>query len=127
NAARDRLLRAAETDARIDAALTLSHARQLLYDLYTECFRDSVLLRWAASKSDAADPRWRALLALAATWQRPVFPLDGNDVMALGVDEGPEIGVLLKDIERWWVEQDFTAGRPFLLERLKQAVNKPRA
>jgi poly(A) polymerase len=82
-------------------------------------------LRWAASAADGADPRWRALLSLAQSWTRPVFALDGNDVMAQGFEEGPEIGVLLRDVERWWVEQDFAPGRTALLERLKQAAKKP--
>ena len=33
---------------------------------------------------------WRNALALAERWQAPVFPLGGNDVMALGALKGPD-------------------------------------
>jgi tRNA nucleotidyltransferase/poly(A) polymerase len=56
----------------------------------------------------------------------PAFPLDGNDVMALGIEEGPEIGVALREVETWWVEQDFTPDRAALLQRLKETITKPR-
>jgi poly(A) polymerase len=60
------------------------------------------------------------------SWKIPQLPVDGNDVMALGIPEGPEIGVRLRDVEQWWIEQDFAAGRMELLDRLRDAVNKPR-
>jgi hypothetical protein len=46
--------------------------------------------------------------------------------MALGIDEGPQIGVVLRDAEVWWVERDFAPDRASLLQRLKQTVTKPR-
>ena len=126
NAARDRLIGAAEKDARIEGALAHRAARKILYDLHTEFFRDQVLLQWAASRESVEDAGWRGLLSLAQAWRRPAFPLDGNDVMALGFEEGPQIGAALKDVERWWVEQDFAPGRAALLERLKQASDTAR-
>ena len=74
----------------------------------------------------ANDAAWRALLRFSETWKPPIFALDGNDVMALGIDEGPEIGVALRDIEQWWVEQDFAPDRTALLQRLKEIVMKRR-
>jgi poly(A) polymerase len=66
--------------------------------------------------------QWRALLTLAGTWQQPHFPLDGLDVMALGVEEGPRIGHILADIEEWWLARDFQADRAALLARLNAIV-----
>jgi poly(A) polymerase len=126
NAARDRLVDAAETDARIGAALPVSEAKRLIYRLGAQAFRDQLLLQWAASNANADDAAWRALLALAEAWQPPKFALDGNDVMAAGFEEGPEIGVVLREIERWWVEQDFAPDRQALLDRLKEAARKKR-
>ncbi|HEX3485835.1 MAG TPA: CCA tRNA nucleotidyltransferase [Micropepsaceae bacterium] len=127
NALRGRLLDAAEKDARIGTALDPVQARKLLYDLHAGCFRDQVLLRWAATEAEAQDAAWRSLVSLADNWTRPVFPLDGNDVMALGFEEGPEIGVRLKAIERWWVERGFAPDRAALLDELKRAAMRPRA
>jgi poly(A) polymerase len=126
NAARDRLATAAEKDERIGASLDGARARKLLYSLHTDAYRDSLLLQWADSTAAAGDAAWRAQLALATDWKRPVFPLDGNDAMALGYDEGPQIGVAMREIETWWMENDFTADRPALLQKLKEAATKPR-
>ena len=126
NAARDRLAEAADKDERIDAALPHSEARKLLYRLGAQCFGDQMLRQWAQSEAPADDPAWRALLRLRQNWKRPQFPLDGNDVMALGIDEGPQIGVALREVEAWWVDQNFAPDRAALLKRLKQTLTKPR-
>jgi poly(A) polymerase len=121
NAARDRLIEAADT-----AALSQATARKLIYRLGVQRFGDQVLRQWAGSGAAPDDSPWRALLGLSQTWELPVFPLDGNDVMALGIEEGPEIGVALREVETWWVEQDFTPDRAALLQRLKETITKPR-
>lgn len=110
------------------ASARLSHTQacRLIYGSGAERFRDQVLLAWAASNADPHDPAWRALLTLAQDWKQPIFPLDGRDVMALGYEEGPQIGVVLRDIETWWVENDFAPDRPALLKKLKEAAKKPR-
>jgi poly(A) polymerase len=126
NAARDRLIEAADADSRVTAALPQADARKLIYRLGAQCFGDQILRQWAGSGAPPDDHSWRALLNLNQTWKRPEFPLDGNDVMALGIDEGPQIGVVLRDAEVWWVERDFAPDRASLLQRLKQTVTKPR-
>ena len=126
NALRDRLVQAADADGRITGVLPHSEARKLIYRLGKQCFRDQVLRQWANAGAAPDDASWRALLDLTDMWKPPVFPLDGNDVMALGIDEGPEIGRVLRDAENWWVDQDFAPDRLGLLQRLKQFVTKPR-
>jgi poly(A) polymerase len=127
NADRDRLVGAADIDERSVPALTPDDARKLIYLTGADAFRDSALLHWAGTGPNlsADDSRWRALVSLASTWRKPVFPLDGNDVMALGVVEGPQIGIMLRDIEQWWIESGFTPDRKTLLGRLEKAVRKP--
>ena len=63
---------------------------------------------------------------LMETWPIPKFPLDGRDVKALGVNEGPEIGSLLKDVEQWWIDQDFVPDRNALLARLRETAKRQR-
>ena len=45
-------------------------------------------------------------------------------MIALGLEEGPLIGTLLREIESWWVDSDFAPGRAALLARLKDAAKK---
>jgi poly(A) polymerase len=51
-----------------------------------------------------AAPEWAALRARLAALSAPRFPLEGRDVLALGVAEGPQVGALLRAVRQWWLE-----------------------
>ena len=123
---RDRLVEAAEADRRIDSSLSPREARKHLYRLGQRCFRDQLLLRWADAQRDPKDPGWSKRLKLAVSWKRPELPIDGRDVMAKGIDEGPKIGTTLRALEQEWIEADFAPDRRALLKRLKHTINQPR-
>ena len=126
NADRDRLIEAVEPDNRVDASLSPREARQLLYRLGRQCFLDQMKLRWSDAKRGAQDGKWRRLLKLAESWKKPELPVDGRDVMAKGIDEGPKIGTTLRALEEEWIEADFTPDRRALLKRLRETINQPR-
>jgi poly(A) polymerase len=126
NADRDRLVEAAEADRRIDASLPLREVRKLLYRLGRQCFCDQLLLRWSDVRRDPKDSRWVKLLKLARSWKKPELPIDGRDVMAKGIDEGPKIGTTLRALEQEWIEADFAPDRRALLKRLRETINQPR-
>ena len=54
----------------------------------------------------------------ATGWQRPKFPLGGNDALAAGLS-GPEIGARLGVLEEDWIASGFSLPRATLLGRLK--------
>jgi poly(A) polymerase len=126
NADKERLIEALDADKRISASLSPRETRQLLYRLGKRCFADQALLRWADAKRDAKDAAWRKLLKLAESWKKPDLPIDGRDVMAKGIDEGPKIGTTLRALEEEWIEADFAPDRRALLKRLKETINQPR-
>lgn len=64
------------------------------------------------------------LLNLAAGWQKPVFPLKGADLLDLGMQEGPQLGSLLHQLETSWVDSGFALGRDALLQRAAQLSSK---
>jgi poly(A) polymerase len=105
NADRDRLL---ALGGAVDLAGDERTQRRLLYRLGRETYIDRVLMTAAAS---GATRKVRSLLAAAARWRKPVFPLSGGDVTALGIAPGPEIGHLLAELEDWWEKGDFRATR----------------
>jgi poly(A) polymerase len=119
NEQRDRLLALEQPAWPIDLAGNDAVQRRAIYRLGTERYRDLVLLR-AAEAGDT--PRAAALLALAASWPAPRFPLKGRDVTALGVPAGPEVGRLLAEVEAWWEAGDFRADRAQCLAELKRRV-----
>ena len=73
-----------------------------------------------------ASPEWTALRARLAALPRPVFPLEGRDVLALGEPEGPRVGALLREVRHWWLEGGCVASgaacRAELVRRLGGAV-----
>lgn len=48
------------------------------------------------------DEGWAALRARLAVMAPPVFPLQGRDLLAFGVQAGPEMGRVLALVRRWW-------------------------
>jgi len=126
NADKERLIEAAEVDDRIVASLSPREARQLLYRLGRQRFADHLLLRWSEARTSAEDARWGKLLKLAQSWKKPELPIDGRDVMAKGIDEGPKIGTTLRALEQEWIEADFAPDRRALLKRLRETIHQPR-
>lgn len=119
NAERDRLMAALRADERIVSYLSLRELRRVLYRIGAEAFLDRARLAWAESANPRTDPQWRALLALAHGWERPKLPLTGAEVMAAGVAAGPKVGEVMREVEAWWIDADFTDDKLSIVERLK--------
>ncbi len=113
NRDRDRLLALVQTEVAISAAMDAKAWRRALYRLGKQAFLDRVSLAWART----GDPAWQAPLDLANHWQAPVFPVAGADIVRLGVPKGPRVGAILRDLERIWVEGDFSDDKPALIAR----------
>ena len=48
-------------------------------------------------------PAWGRLRERLAAMPRPLFPLEGRDVLPLGIPPGPEVGRLLRETRAWWL------------------------
>ncbi len=101
--------------------------RNNLYLFGAESFIDQVYLRWAEAGGRPAQAAFAALIEDARSYVRPVFPLTGDDVLALGVERGPRVGELLGLVERWWVEGGFAASRPECVARLRALTKTERS
>jgi poly(A) polymerase len=55
-------------------------------------------------------PGWAGLRTRLAAMPRPVFPLEGRDVLALGLKPGPRVGALLREVRGWWLAGGCRAG-----------------
>lgn len=65
---------------------------------------------------------WAAVRAFAAATPRPVFPLRGADVLALGIPPGPRVGAMLAAVERRWKEADCPEDETLLRRWLAEAA-----
>jgi len=95
-------------------------SKEALYRLGENDFRSRVLLAWAASGASTEDPHWRAIFRLPRSWEAPVFPLRGADIVEIGTAKGPKIGELLRQLEAEWIAGGFVASREELLARAKE-------
>jgi poly(A) polymerase len=91
---------------------------RLLYWFGNETIIDATLLAWINSPSEPNDENWRNVLTRAQNWLRPQFPLTGNDLRDVGIEQGPELGKQLQALEDWWVAAEFQPNRAALLNRL---------
>jgi len=110
-----------------DAAL-----RKLVYRHDRQGLEDRARLALASSRA-AAHERDTALveaggharhLRMLETWQKPALPIDGNDLLALGLSRGARLGDVLRKLDDAFVESDFTLGRDALLERAAELVGE---
>ncbi|MEC8289275.1 MAG: CCA tRNA nucleotidyltransferase, partial [Pseudomonadota bacterium] len=65
---------------------------------------------------------WRDIWEIASAWTSPKFPLNGRDIMEIGIKDGPLVGEILSDMEEWWVGQSFQPDREACLTKLKRLV-----
>ena len=99
-----------------------------LHRLGPESVRDLTLLAWAGELAvtprlpEAKTQAWIGLLEACDGWEGHVFPIQGQDVVGLGVAEGPRVGELLAEVEAWWEDGDYQADRDSCLGKLKSLL-----
>jgi poly(A) polymerase len=62
------------------------------------------------------------LIDAAARYRRPVFPLRGADLLKHGVQAGPGVSYILKELEAWWRDGGFMAGREACLAEMRARI-----
>lgn len=92
--------------------------RRALYQYGAEDAADAALLLGADEMSSDLEPA----LAAAAAWEKPQFPVQGEDILKMGVAAGPKVGEILKVVEEWWMAQDFRPPRDECLKEAKKLV-----
>ena len=115
-----RLFSIASEATSLPASLDRRVQRLRIHQSGKEYFRDVVLLAWTRDTEN--ETAWRAMLETIEQWKEPTFQVTGEDVLALGISEGPEVGRLLEAVEDWWIEQDFAPDRAALLKKLDALV-----
>ena len=112
NGERDRLLRIAATPS-IPTTADDATLRRLLADHARSDLIDRVWL-------EGGDPGLRQRLTATPA---PVFPLEGRDVLSIGVPPGPAVGALLRSVRQWWLEGGCVAGRSACMAELARRAD----
>lgn len=53
--------------------------------------------------------KWSLLRQRLIMMEQPYFPLQGKDLLALGLPPGPQIGIWLKRVKEWWMREGCSA------------------
>ena len=122
NAERDELKALPRASRAFDMEMESRAARAVLYRLGARIYRAGVLLAWSQKRAQADDRRWRALFTLPDEWTPPEFPLGGADLLALGLQPGPEVGAVLRALEQRWIDGDFAADRDTLMDWARESI-----
>ncbi len=109
------LLRLSALEPQIAARSGRRALEACLYRIGPRLYLGRLLLTWAGARDSAEDPHWRSAVELAHHWQRPLFPVGGADLIALGWEPGPALGEALKRLKGLWVEGGFAASKKDLL------------
>lgn len=98
-----------------------SDLKAIIYKVGFPAFRDRLILSWANSFATSVDDLNAMLARLEA--DVPVFPIKGQDIVDAGQAPGKAVGVILKDVESWWVETGYP-DREACLARIQFSVGE---
>lgn len=76
---------------------------------------------WLAEARDGRDRS--PLRATVAAMEVPVFPLQGRDLLALGLPPGPAVGELLHGMREWWLAGGAEADRTACLNEARRRMD----
>ncbi len=130
NAERDHLVLLSDPPVAVRPKMDARARRRAFHELGAEMFRSLAIVAWADEVARASfephgrNQAWLDLLQAADDWRPVEFPLKGRDAIAMGIPSGERMGALLADVEAWWIETDFQAGREECLARLKELATK---
>jgi poly(A) polymerase len=132
-ASRWRLSRAVQTRLALGLAhepklvsLDAKSMRALVYRIGNQAATDRLALHVIRSRIGASHPALTGALSVVRDWRAPKFPLSGADVLALGIQPGTDVGLLLGAVEDWWIAGDFAADAKACRAELKRAAGQKR-
>ena len=83
-----------------------TQVKKLIYYYKNKAALQAYLIRCA----EEGKPPEETYLDMLQNWQPPVFPVTGEDLIAQGIPEGPELGQKLKLMEQEWLVEHLRGG-----------------
>jgi len=115
----DRLNILATLPDRLKGRLDPVPFRRALYEYGAEPAREAALLLATEDRGVDLEP----VLSEAAAWEKPMFPIQGADILKLGVPAGPKVGIILGAVEEWWIAHNFRPTRAECLDEAKRQAS----
>jgi len=119
-AAQQRLTALLAPPSDVTAEIDERAMRRALYRYGATYVKDWLLL--AEAESGSASEGLETALTMAKAWSPIELPIKGKDALALGISGGPQVGVVVRAVEKWWINEDFLPGREDCLVKLRETV-----
>lgn len=116
NAGRDMLITLCDPAGEIKADASPQVLRRAVYETNIDIVRSRLLL--TAAVTDVEKDVLQSSYDFVTRVRLPDFPVRGQDLLDRGVEQGARFGQLLKQVESWWIDQDFQPGRTAALAKL---------
>ncbi len=129
NAEFERLASAARTLAKLHGISAPPPQDVLRFMLFSEkrrAARDALLLAQAESEASPDDCGFAHADRFLADAPEPEFPISGSDVIAFGVEEGPRVGEVLRQLRDLWARAGFPTDADALRRLIESAAEAQR-
>ena len=91
---------------------------RIIYTYGKDFARNKLMIAQALQKQILPD--FQQILKFILDFEKPKFPLRGQDIINAGIQGSPHIGQVLSNLEDMWIESGFSLSKQDLLERLQQ-------
>jgi len=108
-----------QSDLGVSLQMSEKDIRQFVYRYNNDVLRNQLLL--VSARTDQKE-NLLELYHYATSCRLPEYQLLGQDVLDLGITPGPQVGDYLRQVEQWWIDQDFKPLRRESLDYLKNIV-----
>ena len=102
----------------LDDLLNPQKLLQLIYRYGAEFCQEKILLQAAIEQKDV--PEMDKIIAQIKSLSVPVFPLKGIDIINQGIDDQRKTSSVLKELEKVWIDSNFSLSKEELLQKRKQ-------
>ncbi|MFT8783161.1 MAG: CCA tRNA nucleotidyltransferase [Acetobacter syzygii] len=106
-----------------EVGMTDDGLRRLLAEESYDVLAGRIWLHQAEQiRTDAQNQAFAQLRQRLHGLERPVFPIAGRDVVAMGVPAGPEVGRIMGQVRQWWLAGGCRAGAEVCRAQIKQQL-----
>lgn len=102
----------------LDDLLNPQKLQQLIYRFGAEFCQEKILLQATIEQKDV--PEMDKIIAQIKSLSVPVFPLKGIDIINQGIDDQRKTSSVLKELEKVWIDSNFSLSKEELLQKRKQ-------
>lgn len=126
NVERARILSWAGNQVAFSPDLAERTFKQGIYASTPQTAYDRMIIRAAGEADPIMAAEWVKKARFARDWPIPEFPLKGKDLKEAGVQDGPEMGKILRALKELWIRSGFDVDKAKLLTALGMIHPKSR-